>query len=67
MFLYVSETALKLDTLVGEIEDAVMSSLNKNLRTSRSSGFEVSTFSSAKSVLYKKFRTCVRINVLNFY
>lgn len=46
MFLYVSETALKLDTLVGDIEDAVMSSLNKNLRTSRSSGFEVSTFSS---------------------
>jgi len=47
MFLYVSETALKLDTLVGDIEDAVMSSLNKNLRTSRSSGFEVSTLSSA--------------------
>lgn len=35
-----AETALKLDTLVGDIEDAVMSSLNKNLRTSRSSGFE---------------------------
>ncbi|XP_010503377.1 PREDICTED: RINT1-like protein MAG2 isoform X1 [Camelina sativa] len=34
------ETALKLDTLVGDIEDAVMSSMNKNLRTSRSSGFE---------------------------
>lgn len=42
-FSYVSETALKLDTLVGDIEDAVMSSLNKNLRISRSSGFEVST------------------------
>ncbi|EFH53831.1 hypothetical protein ARALYDRAFT_485134 [Arabidopsis lyrata subsp. lyrata] len=35
-----AETALKLDTLVGDIEDAVMSSLNINLRTSRSSGFE---------------------------
>ncbi|CAG7869854.1 unnamed protein product [Brassica rapa] len=35
-----AETALKLDTLVGDIEDALMSSLNKNLRTSRSSGFE---------------------------
>ncbi|CAF2085349.1 BnaA06g17200D [Brassica napus] len=35
-----AETALKLDTLVGDIEDGVMSSLNKNLRTSRSSGFE---------------------------
>ncbi|CAF1708976.1 hypothetical protein Bca4012_006549 [Brassica carinata] len=35
-----AETALKLDTLVGDIEDAVMSSLNKNLPTSRSSGFE---------------------------
>ncbi|CAH8325460.1 unnamed protein product [Eruca vesicaria subsp. sativa] len=35
-----AETALKLDTLVGDIEDAVMSSLNKNLRTSRSTGFE---------------------------
>ncbi|KAF8081613.1 hypothetical protein N665_0874s0007 [Sinapis alba] len=35
-----AETALKLDTLVGDIEDAVMSSLNKNLRASRSSGFE---------------------------
>lgn len=46
MFLYVSETALKLDTLVGEIEDAVMSSMNKSLKTSRSSGFEVSTMSS---------------------
>ncbi|KAL1218122.1 RINT1-like protein MAG2 [Cardamine amara subsp. amara] len=35
-----AETALKLDTLVGEIEDAVMASMNKNLKTSRSSGFE---------------------------
>ncbi|VVB04514.1 unnamed protein product [Arabis nemorensis] len=35
-----AETALKLDTLVGEIEDAVMSSLNKNLITSRSSSFQ---------------------------
>lgn len=42
MFCNVSETALKLDTLVGDIEDAAMFSLNKNLRTSRSSGFEVS-------------------------
>lgn len=47
-FSYFSETALKLDTLVGDIEDAVMSSLNKNLRTSRSSGFEVRTLSSAR-------------------
>uniref|UniRef100_A0A1J3JBR3 RINT1-like protein MAG2 n=1 Tax=Noccaea caerulescens TaxID=107243 RepID=A0A1J3JBR3_NOCCA len=35
-----AETALKLDTLVGDIEDAVMSSMNKNLITSRSSSFE---------------------------
>ncbi|CAH2065002.1 unnamed protein product [Thlaspi arvense] len=35
-----AETALKLDTLVGDIEDAVMSSLNKNLISSRSSSFE---------------------------
>jgi hypothetical protein len=29
---YLSETALKLDTLVGDIEDAVSSIMNKNLR-----------------------------------
>ena len=30
--IYLSETALKLDTLVGDIEDAVSSVMNKNLK-----------------------------------
>lgn len=31
-FLCLPETALKLDTLVGDIEDAVSHTMNKNLR-----------------------------------
>ncbi|KAG8652470.1 hypothetical protein MANES_06G094600v8 [Manihot esculenta] len=31
-FLHLSETALKLDTLVGDIEDTVSSAMNKNMR-----------------------------------
>uniref|UniRef100_A0A1J3E4A7 RINT1-like protein MAG2 n=1 Tax=Noccaea caerulescens TaxID=107243 RepID=A0A1J3E4A7_NOCCA len=45
-----AETALKLDTLVGDIEDAVMSSMNKNLITSRSSSFEEARLHAIKTL-----------------
>ena len=31
-FVFISETALKLDRLVGEVEDAVSSVMSKNLK-----------------------------------
>lgn len=38
-----SETALKLDSLVGDIEDAVSSAMNNNLRSHSTQDSEVST------------------------
>lgn len=47
-----SETALKLDTLVGDIEDAVSSSVNRNLRKNPSApNSEVSTLKIAQKAV----------------
>lgn len=50
--LMFSETALKLDTLVGDIEDAVSSSVNRNLRKNPSApNSEVSTLKIAQKAV----------------
>lgn len=61
-FLHLSETALKLDTLVGDIEDAMSSSLNKNRRKhSSKQRSEVHDF------IYYQLQICSECSLFNCY
>ena len=57
--LHISETALKLDTLVGDIEDAVSSTVSRNLRKCPGHNSEVSAPRVIRVICFFSFSSIV--------